>query len=137
MDKDLRYIGIDAPVSLFVGGSERVARNPPAEAHMVELLLAGAQTRLEVAQTLPLRQLSEGHTKELVATREAPHTAITTVTRNASIKGIPRCEIHDLREHRATGMHGPLRGLRSEQDASGPRPSSNRKMCKGQLSLHQ
>lgn len=70
--------------------------------------LHGPETGLDVAQALAVRQLGEGQAKERVETREAAHLVLAVVARDAGAKLRQREEVHHLRKHRSTGMHGPL-----------------------------
>jgi hypothetical protein len=56
---------IDPPVTGFVGIGQRGTTNRLAKAHVVELGGLRRQTRLYVAQALPVRQLGECHHPEL------------------------------------------------------------------------
>src|SRR5665213_2104913 len=62
----LREVGVDAPVAGGVRIGQRIARHLTADAHVVELLGLGTQTRLDVPQALPKRQLRESHAQVLV-----------------------------------------------------------------------
>ena len=54
-------LGVDAPVAALIGVGERVARHPAADAHVIELVLMGAQTRFDIAQALAEGELRECH----------------------------------------------------------------------------
>jgi hypothetical protein len=58
--------------------------------------LQRAKTRLDVAQTLAVGQLSEGQTEELVETREAPDSVRALISRHAAPKLGQRQNVHSL-----------------------------------------
>jgi hypothetical protein len=57
----LREIGDDAQVVSFVRVGQCRARNPTAESHVVEFAAHRTQASLDVAKTLSVNELSEGH----------------------------------------------------------------------------
>jgi hypothetical protein len=68
-DQMLRKIGEDAPVVSLIGVGQRGARDLAAEAHVVELAAHRPQTRLDIAQTLAIRELRESHRQILIPAR--------------------------------------------------------------------
>ena len=60
-DEAVREVAIDAPVPRFVGIRHGRPRDARANADVIQLGLHGAETRFDVAQALPIRQLCEGH----------------------------------------------------------------------------
>jgi hypothetical protein len=68
-------LGVDAPIALFVGIGQRALGHRCAKSHVVELGRSGAQT-------VPIRQLREGHASELVRTTEPAHPVVAAITRN-------------------------------------------------------
>ena len=75
---------------------------------MVKFRLERPEARLDVAETLPVGQLGEGHSEELVGAGERMHTMRPAVPRDAPLERAPRDHVHELREDRATGGHGPV-----------------------------
>jgi len=64
------------------------------------------QTRLDVTQALPERQLGERHRPILLGAREGLNPTIATVARDDPRKCAPRQAIHQLREQRLSDIHG-------------------------------
>jgi hypothetical protein len=60
-DQALREVGVDPPVARRVRVGQRMARDLPADTHVVELLGLRAQTGIDVPQTLAKRELGERH----------------------------------------------------------------------------
>jgi len=83
----------------------RATRAP--DAHVVQLGLHRAETGLDVAQTLAVRELGEGQTQELVEAREAVDLILAVVAGHAAAElGQRQEEVHQLREDGASGMNG-------------------------------
>jgi hypothetical protein len=70
-DEHLSKVGIDSPVSSFVGVRQCGAGYLTAESHVIELALHGTQTSLDVTQAFSVSQLSESHGEKLIPTGEA------------------------------------------------------------------
>ena len=104
-DQLLGKLRIDPPVALFVGVGQRVARDLSANAHVVELVALGAQTDLDVAQTLAMSQLRERHAKKLREAGERFDVAVSTVAPNTLAEDVHRQMIHDLGEYELTHIH--------------------------------
>jgi hypothetical protein len=107
-NEDLGEVGVDPPVARLVGIRQGAARHAAPDAHVVKLRLHRAETRLDVAEALPIRELGEGQAEELVETREAAHLVLALVARDAGAELRQREEVHRLRKDRSTGMHGSL-----------------------------
>jgi hypothetical protein len=60
-----------ASVPRFVGLGERRPRDTSANAHVIELGLHRAETRLDIAQAFTIGELREGHAQDLVSAGEA------------------------------------------------------------------
>lgn len=60
-DQYLRKVGINAPISNLIGVRQRIARYLAANAQMLKLGLSGSQAGLNIAQTLSVGELREGH----------------------------------------------------------------------------
>ena len=71
---------------LSLASAKSAARNSALDAHVVELFLLGAQTSFDVAQTLSVGQLSEGHAEVLVETRKAFDLVSSSIARDATAK---------------------------------------------------
>jgi hypothetical protein len=64
--------------------------------------LHGPQAYFDIAKTLPISQLSKGHAKELIETREVPTPILALVPANASVEFVSREEAHELRENESS-----------------------------------
>ena len=107
-DQDLGEVGVDPPVALSVGVRQIVARDAAAKAHVIPLGLHGPQTGFDIAQTLPISQLCEGHHPQMFAARKCFDLVIATVPTDARIEPAPRNELHQLREHQLACVHRPI-----------------------------
>ena len=92
----LSEIGVDAPVADLVGVSQRVARDPAPESHVVELGRPGTKIGLYVAKALPIGQQGEGQAEELGQTGEAFHFVMAAIAGHAFSELGKQQEIHDL-----------------------------------------
>jgi hypothetical protein len=102
----LGEVGSDPPVADLVGMGQGVPRDHAPEAHVVQLGLGHAETGLDVAQALPVRELGEGQAEELVPAGEGLHLVVTVVPRHADAEIVRRHEVYQLGEDRAAGVHG-------------------------------
>jgi len=108
LNESLGHVRIDAPVGRFVGVGQRAPGDAAAQAGMVELRPQGAQAGLDVAQTLPVGELGEGHAEELVEAREPSDAVMAAIAPHAPVEVAFRQEVHELREHQSSRMHWPL-----------------------------
>ena len=109
-DEDLSEVGHDAPVPALVRIRQSAPRHAPPDAQVVQLRLQGAQTGLDVAETLAVGQLGKREAEELIETREAAHLVVALVAGHTAPKLGQRQEVHQLCKDRSTGMHGSLLG---------------------------
>jgi hypothetical protein len=72
---------------------------------MIQLRAERAQTRLDVTQALPVRQLSECHAQKLIPTRESSDTVFAFVTLHGYSELMPRDKVHQLREDCSFNIH--------------------------------
>ena len=104
----LGEVGPDAPVSGLVGVGQGASGDSATDANMIELGLDGAQTRLRVAQTFPIGELGEDHTKELIEAGKLAHPVVALIATNALVELVLGQEVHQLREHHLSRVHQPL-----------------------------
>ena len=84
---------------------QRVARDLAANAHVVGLVVLGAQTDLDVAQALAAGQLRERHAQELREAGKGLDVAVSAVAANAPAQDVHRQMGHDLGEHELACIH--------------------------------
>jgi len=118
-------IGEDAPVARLVGIGQRAARDVAANSQVIQLPTESPQARLDVAQTLAIRELREGHREKLVPTRKTSHAILASITRHAAPKFVRGNKIHQLRECRPARVH--LASLPVQKDGESDHCNSNRK----------
>ena len=85
-NEHLGEVGPDAPVSGLVGVGQGASGDSATDAGMIELRLHGAQTRFGVAQTFPVGELCEDHTKELIEAGKFPHPVIALIATNTLVE---------------------------------------------------
>ena len=120
MDQDLREVAVDPPVARLVRIGEGTPRHAASQARVVELRLQRPQARLDVAETLAVRQLGEGQAEELVVAGERPQAALAGVARDAPLERAARDQVHELRKHRASDRHGPVLSAVGQSVKDGP-----------------
>ena len=104
-NQPLSKAGIDPPVARGIGVGKCVARNRATDPQMIELGGLRSQTRLNIAQALPVRQLRKGHAQVLIQTREALDLVLAVVKSHAPTKSAERKMAHQLRKHELALMH--------------------------------
>ena len=72
---------------------------------MIKFAAQGPETRLDVSQTLPVRELRECHRQILIPARETPMMAVAGITDNALLKLVMGEVSNQLGEHGSTGIH--------------------------------
>src|SRR5260370_39530555 len=75
---------------------------------MVELAAHRPQARLNIAQTLAIRELRESHRQILVPARQAPVTTVAVVAGHALLELAVGKMGNQLREDGSAGIHPPL-----------------------------
>jgi hypothetical protein len=78
-DEHLCEVGIDPPISRFVGIGQCTSRDLSPEAGVIEFGLHGSQTGLDISQAFAKGQLSECHAKKLVETVEGSRTMVAAI----------------------------------------------------------
>src|SRR5450755_4738835 len=131
----LREIGEDAPVVSFIGVRQGRAGNPTTESHVVELAAHRSQARLNVAETLAVSELREGHRQILIPARQTSVVLIAVIASHTLLE-LEVGEMSDqLRENGSADIHPPLfRRRGSSPSASTAVFSSNRFRAECQLS---
>ena len=121
----LGELEVDTPVASFVGVGKCAATDIATNAQVIELGRLCAEAGFDVAQTLPVGKLGEGHAQELIETAEAADVEIAVILRDQAAKGVPRCVLHHLREHVLASVHRYLPG-ESGKTAQDRAPNSSR-----------
>ena len=116
-DQALSQLEVDAPVAQLVGIGQRRASDCRADAHVVKLPGLSRQTHFDIAQAFAVGQLREGHDAKLLGATEAARPVIAAVPIDDAMEGLPRQEVHDLREQGLAEVHGNLQQQESCQTA--------------------
>jgi len=104
-NQPLSELEVDAPIAQLVGIGQRRARNRLGDTHVVELARLSGQTDLDIAQALAVGKLRKGHDAKLLGATEASYPVIAAVAIHDAMEGLPRQEVHDLREQRLAEIH--------------------------------
>jgi len=86
---------------------ESVARDPAADAHVVELFLGCPEADLDVSEAFAIGELGKGQAEKLVPARKALDLVVAVVALYALAKLVDGEEIHQLRENSPTSIHQP------------------------------
>jgi len=92
-------VGVDMPIPFFVGVGQRASRDSASNPCVIKLGLHGPQACFDIAKTLAVSQLSEGHAKELIETRKVPNSVFALIPANALVEFVSRKKTHQLREN--------------------------------------
>jgi hypothetical protein len=130
-DQALSEVAVNAPVACGVGIGQGVARDQvAAQAHVIELGGLGAKARFDVAQTLSVSQLREGHAQVLVEAGEALDLVFACVTRDTAPQRGQRQMLHQLCEHELALVHRCSLRRSSSQGRRSADGDSNRDQTK-------
>lgn len=124
-DKRVGELGINAPVARLVGVGQGAAAHVATQPQVIEFGGLRAQTRLDVAQAFAVGQLCKSHRQKLVQAAEGAHVEIAAIFRHQTAKGMPRRELHELRENEIANVHRCLPG-KSRKTAENDNLNSNR-----------
>jgi hypothetical protein len=105
-DQKLGELDVDAPDAPFVRIGQRRTAHRLAKAHVVGLADLRRQAGLDVAQTLPVGELSKGHHSKLLGSGEYSGSMIAPIPMHDAFESRPRQKIHHLNKHRLAGLHG-------------------------------
>ena len=116
----------DTPVARVQCIGQRGARGRRLHAHVEQLGLVGCQARFDVAQRLAPGDLREGHDAKQVGATQRASARVALVSLDDATEGLPRHELHHLREKRLAHVHasprvGQTRELRKSADQNSNR----------------
>ena len=124
VDKDVGEVGVDSPISCFVGAGQVGAGDMSTNAHVVKSAFHSLKTRFDIAEAFSVGQLGKSQAEKLVEAEEFSDSVVAVVTPDAFAEFGHRQESHDLSENRGRGVHRTLLGL--EKSANYTRTRSNR-----------
>ena len=103
-NQHLSEIGVDAPIANLIGIGQGIARDPAADAQVIQLASRGAQTSLNIAQALPISELGKRHREKLVPAGKAFDLVMTVVALDAFVELVTGNKVHQLRKDRFAGI---------------------------------
>ena len=116
MNEDLGEVGIDAPVASLVGIGQSASGHAAAESHVIEFRRHRSQADLNIAKTLAVSQLSEGHGEKLVPARETFDLMAAAIAGDTATELMDRKKIDELSEDGFTDVHRPLLAVAGQQN---------------------
>jgi hypothetical protein len=93
---------------------------------MEQLGLIGREAGLDIAQRLSPSELSEGHHAKQVGAAQRAHARIALVLLDDSTEGLPRHELHHLREQRLAHVHATPQVVQTREHRKAAIRNSNR-----------
>ena len=99
LNESLGKVGIDAPISVFVGFGQSTARDLAADACMIKFGSQSSQAGFDIAKALSVSELGEGHTEELIVAREFSDSIVALIPLNAFVELVSGHGIQDLGEN--------------------------------------
>ena len=116
MNEDLGKVGVDPPVASLVSVGQSTSRHPAAESHVIEFHRHRSQASLDIAETLAVGQLSEGHGEKLIPAREIFDLMAAAVAGDAVAELMDGQKIDELGEDSLTDIHRPLPAVAGQQN---------------------
>jgi hypothetical protein len=96
----------DSKVPVRIGIGKGTAGNRASEAQMIELLLSRPKAVLNIAQAFPKSKLRESERQKVVPRRQFRGFVVTPIFADKTSKITLRKEVNDLRENKASRVHG-------------------------------
>jgi len=94
LDQHLSKVGVDMPIPFFVGVGQCASRDSASNPCVIKLGLHGPQACFDIAKTLPVSQLSEGHAQKLIEARKVPNSVLALIPANALGEFVSRKKTH-------------------------------------------
>ena len=107
-DEHLCEVGVDSPISGFVGVGQSTSGDLCSDASVIEFGLHSPQTGFDVPKAFAKGQLSKGHAKKLVQTGEGLDTMVAVIATDTTPEVWQRYEIDQLGKDDASGVHWPI-----------------------------
>ena len=82
MNQPMSKIRINSPIPFLVGIGQGASGNVASDTGMIEFWFHGSKTGLDVSETFPIGELSEGHAEKLIETREGSNTILASIVPN-------------------------------------------------------
>ncbi len=95
-DQHLSKIGVDPPVSVFVGFGQGASSDFAPNPYMVEFGLQGAQARFGLAKTFSVSKLGEGHAEKLIETGKSSDSVIALVSSHTLVEFVFGQKVYEL-----------------------------------------
>jgi len=130
-DQTFGEFGMNTPIAHLVGIGQRRAPHRFAETQVIEFRRLDRQAGFDIAQALPIGQLSKRHGSVLFAAGQRSHPMIAAVPRHNLHERRPRHKIHKLREQRLAGVHVAVSGENSGGIVPANRSSRHRPFFTG------
>lgn len=89
-------------------------------------MLLGSKACFDIAETVPIGQLSKGHAEVLVETGKTFYLIVAAIAIDASAECMQRQIVHDLRKNHFAGVHYPAPHELLQKSAGNSNKISNR-----------
>ena len=104
-DEQLGQIMVNAPVALPVGVGQGAVGNFAANAQVIELILARAQTGFHIAEAFPKGELAKSHAEKLIPAGEGFYFIVSVIAAHAAAKLLRVDQVGELGENKFSGIH--------------------------------
>ena len=108
LNQHLSKIGVDSPVSVFVGFGQGASSDFVLNSCMIEFGLQGAQACFDLAETFSVGKLSEGHAKKLIEAGKSSDSVIALIPPDTLVEFVFGQKVHELRENDSSRIHRSL-----------------------------
>jgi len=105
LDQHLSKIGVDSPISVFVGFGQGASSDFAPNPCMVEFGLQGAQARFDLAKTFSVSQLREGHAEKLIEAGKPSDSVIALVSSYTLVELVFGQKLYELRKDHSSTVH--------------------------------
>ena len=95
-DQYLSKIGVDPPVSVFVGFGQGAPSRSAPNPCMVEFELQGAQARFDLPKTFSVSKLGKGHAEKLIEAGKSSDSVIALVSSHTLVEFVFGQKVYEL-----------------------------------------
>ncbi len=104
-DQDVGKVAEDSPIPILVGVGKSAFGNMPTNACLVKFLAQSFETRFDIPQTFPIRQLGKTHNQKLPMATQFPSPLVAAIPRHTFVELVPWIEFHQLGKYRPSALH--------------------------------
>ncbi len=107
-DQHLSKIGVDLPISVFVGFGKSASSDFAPNPCMIQFALQGAQACFDLAETFSVGKLSKGHAQKLIEAGKSSDSVIALIPPDTLVEFLLGQKVHELGENDSPRIHRSL-----------------------------